>query len=325
MSFGQELSAKVVDENKEPLIGATVYFDGTTVGVITNFEGVFAIEMPDNLTTPNLVITSLGYESIYITDLQNIQTVYQLKPKAVKLDAVNVYDSTFERPEMMEAFKAYFLGTGKEARQCKILNSEDIILYFLRDENTLYAEASNPIIIQNDYLGYKVVFDLKSFKVQYTATTLEDKYLKESFYAGYSFFKDTNPTRKRLRQKTYFSSLNFFLKSLVEHKLDLTNFGVGYNGDLMSPKKVFNIKPLEEELFEVSLKDPKLDLETGEFLPTNIIVTHNYDLSNILFLSPAIRVDRYGNNLDYDKIRLLGELSKFKIAKMLPTNYLPEK
>lgn len=325
MSFGQELSAKVVDANNEPLIGATVYFDGTTVGVITNFEGVFHIQIPYNLTAPALVITSLGYETIYITDLQNLQDTYQLNSKAVTLDAVNIYDSPFSREEMLEVFKTYFLGSGKEARKCEILNLKDVNVYYVKDKNTLYARSANRINVQNDYLGYNIKFDLKIFIVKFSNTSLDEEYFLESFYGGYPFFKDTNPRRQRIRQKVYFSSLNFFFKSLVEDRLDLTNYAVGYDGLLMDPEKVLDVKPLEENLFQVSLQHPNVDVETGAFLPTKIILTHNYDVSNLLFKVPVIRVDQYGNNLDFDKIRLLGALSEYRLAKMLPTDFLPKK
>jgi len=323
--FSQALSAKVVDESNEPVVGATVYFDGTTVGVITDLEGVFNITKPLNLSEATLVIMMLGYETIYIKDVSKLQKTYRLKPKALSLDQVDVYDSPFSREEMLAVFNTYFLGTGKEARKCEILNPEDIILYFVVKDNTLYAKAANPIDVQNDYLGYKVRFDLKTFKIEYKTTTLDEKFLMESFYAGYSFFEDTNPKRDRVRHNVYFSSLNFFFRSLVNDNLDLTNFGVGFDGDLQNPKRVFDVKQMEENLYKVSLKHRELDISTGDFLPTTIILTHKYDVSNLLFKSPEIHVDGYGNNLDYDKIRLLGELSEFRIAKMLPTNFLPNK
>lgn len=325
ISFGQELSAKVVDENNEPLIGATVYFDRTTIGVITNMEGIFTIQKPAYLDNQTLVITFMGYESIYIKDLQNIQNVYKLKPRSVKLDAVTLYDSPFEREDMLEMFKLYFIGEGKEARQCEILNINDVVVYYRVKNNTLYATSDNPIIVQNKYLGYKVFFDLKSFEIKFAITSIDEELVKESFYAGTSYFKDTNPTRGRLRDKVYDGSLNYFLKSLVENKIFETNFFVAYDGNIINPKKAFDIKPLDEETFQITLKSRVYETKNGEFVPTKIIITHRYDMSNILFLKPVIRVDKFGNNLDIDNIRLLGELSKYRIARMLPTNFLPSK
>jgi len=323
LSYGQLLKAKVVDENNEPITSAEVYFDGTTVGVITNLEGEFRIEKPDNLTNPTLVIMSLGYESIYISDVQKFKEVYQLKRNAIKLDVVNIIDSPFSRDEMMKVFKKYFVGATKHAKYCEIINPADVHVYYKKNDKTLYAKSENPIFIQNNYLGYKIRFDLKVFKVEYSKFSLEEKDFNESFYAGYSFFEDTNPLRKKLRDKVYFSSLNYFLKALVEDKLDLTNFYVGHNGEVIDANDIFEIEPLENNLFEVSLKSTIQNTDNGKYLPSTVILVHKNDLSNIIFKTPGITIDQYGNNLDFNDIRLKGELSEYRIARMLPSNYEP--
>jgi len=325
-SFSQTLKGKVIDENNQPLVGATVYFDGTTRGVITNVEGVFEIVPPENVSKPTLVITYLGYDAIFITNIEDLKEVYQLQPMAESLDTVNIYKSAFSREEMMEVFKTYFLGDGRPAKKCEILNPDDVILYYVVKENTLYAKSLNPIIVQNDYLGYKVKFDLQTFKVKYSTESLNDDDLTESFYFGYSFFEDTNPKKSRVRNKIYFRSINYFFKSLVEDKLDLTNFYVGYDGDLKNPETVFEVEPLSKNLYELSLERRAYENEMidGEFAPTKIVLAYRYDISNILFLKPKIRINSFGNNLDVDNIRLIGELAEHRLAKILPNNFLPQ-
>lgn len=323
-SYAQTLTAKVVDEDNQPLVGVSVYFDGTTRGVITDLDGVFSIEIPEKLTNPALVITFLGYETIYIKNIENLKRVYQLKLKPENLDMVDIYQSPFEREEMLEVFKTYFLGTGKPGRKCEILNIDDVILYYVVQDNTLYAKSINPILIDNNYLDYKVKFDLQNFKVKFSRESLDEDDLIESFYSGYSYFEDFNPKKKRVRNKIYFRSFNFFLKSLVEDKLDLTNFFVGYDGDLVNPEKVFEVEPITENVYKVLLEDRVFETKDGEFMPTKVVLTYKYELSNILFLKPFIRVNSFGNNLDVDNIRLIGELSEHRIAKMLPNNYSPQ-
>jgi len=53
-TYAQQLKAKVVDENNEPLVGATVYFDGTTRGVITGMDGFLLLKYLTNSITPFL-------------------------------------------------------------------------------------------------------------------------------------------------------------------------------------------------------------------------------------------------------------------------------
>ena len=48
------------EENKEPVIGAVVFIDGTNKGIATNIDGQFALKVPSDTS---LVISSIGYYS----------------------------------------------------------------------------------------------------------------------------------------------------------------------------------------------------------------------------------------------------------------------
>jgi hypothetical protein len=317
----QKLSAKVVDENNEPLVGATVYFDGTTRGVITNMEGVFSIEKTENISQPILVITYLGYEAMYETKINKLQKVYQLKPKAENLNTVDLYASPFSREDMLKVFKDNFLGKGRPARQCEILNLDDVIVYYVVDENTLYATSANPIIVKNDYLGYNVKFDLKDFQVKYSTKTLDELYMKRTYYAGFTFFEDINPEKKKKRQKVYKSSLSKFFKSLIEDNLDKTKFKVGYKGFIYKTDDVFGVKPLENGIFKIYLKSKVIKFFNFKYIPSKIILKHGGELSTLQFQKPYCRVDQFGNNIDIQNILLIGDLAKSKLSEMLPSNF----
>ena len=47
------------EENKEPLIGAAVFIDGTSKGIATDIDGQFALKVPSGTS---LVISYIGYE-----------------------------------------------------------------------------------------------------------------------------------------------------------------------------------------------------------------------------------------------------------------------
>ena len=70
MTFAQ-ISGKVVDvDSNQPLPGATVLVQGTSDGVVTDFDGVFTI---DSATVGNtLVVSYLGYETQTVTAKQGI-------------------------------------------------------------------------------------------------------------------------------------------------------------------------------------------------------------------------------------------------------------
>ena len=321
----QELSAKVVDENNEPLTGATVYFDGTSRGVLTNPRGIFNINIPQNLTNPTLVISFMGYQTMFETNIQNLKPVYQLKPKSENLDAVDLYSSPFTREEMFEVFKKYFLGNDRASKKCKILNPEDIILYYVVKENKLYAKASAPIMVDNPYLGYKVRFDLEAFEIKYTYKTLSDHYLKQTFYAGFSFFEDVNPKKESKRIKTYKGSLNHFFKKLIDSTLQDSKFKVAYRGFIAKPYNVFSVKPLGFTTYEISLKSNYIKLFNGKYLPTKLLLIYKKQRSTIQFSKPVFRVSNYGNLIDLQNLLLIGDLSENRIAKMLPVTFNLEK
>lgn len=56
----KEIKGKVIDESKQPVIGASIFISGTTLGVATDIDGKFVIRIP--LSENTLTITCIGYE-----------------------------------------------------------------------------------------------------------------------------------------------------------------------------------------------------------------------------------------------------------------------
>ena len=54
-----KVTGQVVDQEGEPLIGATIKLKGAQTGVITDFDGNFSIDAPSNGT---LVVSYVGYK-----------------------------------------------------------------------------------------------------------------------------------------------------------------------------------------------------------------------------------------------------------------------
>ena len=80
IGFGQEIKGIIIDSNKEPIFGASVYFNGTTKGTISKNDGSFSIEIPNDTSIP-LVISFLGFETVYITNY-----ISQPKPLEIQLN-----------------------------------------------------------------------------------------------------------------------------------------------------------------------------------------------------------------------------------------------
>lgn len=56
-----EIKGKVIDKDKQPVIGANVFIAGTTLGVATDIEGKFVLHIPE--VTKELTITCVGFEN----------------------------------------------------------------------------------------------------------------------------------------------------------------------------------------------------------------------------------------------------------------------
>ena len=83
-----KVSGQVVDQEGEPLIGATVKLKGAQTGVITDFDGKFTIDVPANGT---LVVSYVGYKDreIAVRGRAIIETI-EMESDAMMLEQVVV-------------------------------------------------------------------------------------------------------------------------------------------------------------------------------------------------------------------------------------------
>ena len=51
------------DRTSEPLVGATVKVKGSTIGTITDIDGNFALDIPDNISPIVFEVSYMGYAS----------------------------------------------------------------------------------------------------------------------------------------------------------------------------------------------------------------------------------------------------------------------
>jgi hypothetical protein len=79
VSFGQKtVNGKLIDENKEPLIGASIYEVGTNLGVISDIDGKFTLTTSKNNSC--IRITYIGYKDTIICNSTNSLNLIQLFP-----------------------------------------------------------------------------------------------------------------------------------------------------------------------------------------------------------------------------------------------------
>ena len=86
------IKGKVVDENNEPLIGATVYVKGTSRGTATDIDGNYSIVVEKGET---LKFTYVGYYSKEIEVLNDSSLILETRANRlmIKLPVSNIVDS----------------------------------------------------------------------------------------------------------------------------------------------------------------------------------------------------------------------------------------
>lgn len=81
----RRITGQVLDENKEPLIGANIKVEGTARGVITDMDGHFSVEVPDGGV---LQVSYIGYVPQQVKVTRQSNYVVQLKPDSELLSEV---------------------------------------------------------------------------------------------------------------------------------------------------------------------------------------------------------------------------------------------
>jgi hypothetical protein len=123
------------------------------------------------------------------------------------------------RKSFLYIFTKLFLGITEEASKSKIMN-ESVIYFGAGETKTSFkAYADSPLVIINNMLGYKIIFDLEDFS--YDDSTGQDNFF------GYARFEELGTDKKwiRNRKDCYNGSSMHFYRSLVKHQLYEQGFG----------------------------------------------------------------------------------------------------
>ncbi len=216
------LSGTVTDSaGKKPLAGVSVFLNSTSKGTVTRTDGSFTLS---NIPRGNydLVVSAIGYGT-FVTNINGSHLPPSLNivlhPKATELAAFTV------EPYIKDGWRIYgqffldnFIGKTDNARSCKITNKEVLRFHFSKKSNRLTVTATEPLIIENDALGYTLEFRLEQFSSDFNSRIIT--------YYGYPFFREMTTTREsrrqkwiRRRQEAFTGSIMHFVRSLYGNHL----------------------------------------------------------------------------------------------------------
>ena len=340
----QVIEGKILDlKTQESLPGATVYLDGTSIATITDGEGNFRLNLQNSSAT--LVVSFVGYLTYKLDHpSQYAQRKFKilLTEESIALDEVVIGKGPFSRKQMMQVFRAEFLGESKAGRSCTIENENDIVLYYDASSNTLNASSRNPLRIQNKYLNYYINFDLEDFKIEYNFKSLQKYNQVRTYFSGTTFYQNlkegTNATKKR--NAIFYGSAQHFAYTLAHEaweKEDMTLFVNGFKvspkdyfqvKDTLGVKKVTLIKEPQKSVPSVNMRQLKGSVSTTadppktKWVKTNFNVLYKKDKQSVVeFIDKVIFVDASGNYAPVYGIIYGGYIGSLKAGDMLPVDY----
>ena len=224
-----KLIGRVIDsETKKPLEGISIFLSHTTNGTITNVKGDFQL---DHLKPGKyeLVATSLNYEdniSVIQVSISNDPLIISMNPTANQLKEVVVesYDENgWER--WGDSFKSYFIGSPVLAINCLFKNPEVLKFKFGANSNKLRAFTNEKLIFENTELGYRIIYLLSKFEIDFNNNTFSFK--------GYPYFEEMKSNKpkqiaewNKARSETYKGSLRHFIRSLYNNSFIKDGFEV---------------------------------------------------------------------------------------------------
>ncbi|RYG53673.1 MAG: carboxypeptidase-like regulatory domain-containing protein [Chitinophagaceae bacterium] len=215
----------------EPLQGASVFAENTTLGTATDDNGNFKLYLPNG--GYDVIATFTGYqsESVRVTSSQSSSPInFSMKLKEKELDDVVVVASN----EVKDGWERYggffineFIGQTQNSRQCEIKNPEVLKFYYSKRRDRLKVKAEEPLIIENRALGYNIRYSLDSFTHEYATQV--------SFYSGNPLFEEMKTDSliqqafwTRAREEAYKGSLLHFMRSLYNKTLKEEGFEVQF-------------------------------------------------------------------------------------------------
>ncbi|MGQ1948789.1 mucoidy inhibitor MuiA family protein [Geofilum sp. OHC36d9] len=165
---------KVVDGNGEPLPGANVIVQGTTIGTVTDLEGNYSITIPNN--SSQLTYSFIGFNSTTLPITNSIMNV-ALEENEMELQEV-VVSGYGTKNNVSEALQGRMAGVDIYKSK-KIRGASSLAIPTARVENqtTVDFEINTPYTVKSDNKNYTVdmeVYNLPAF-YQYYCVPKVDK------------------------------------------------------------------------------------------------------------------------------------------------------
>jgi CarboxypepD_reg-like domain len=333
------VTGKILDQSTgQPLAGASVFCQNTTLGTISNGEGMFRLQVPNG--GYDLIISYTGFEtnSVRISNASAEQPLtIELKKQDKTMQEVAVVGST----ELADGWEKYgkffvenFIGTTPNAGQCVLENKEALRFFYSKKRNRLKILTREDLVITNKALGYKIRYQLDSFVFEYNNNL--------STFSGYPRYEQLTGTDAEQqqwaanREKAYHGSRLHFMRCWYDSTLSDAGFVIEKITDVkaVDGDKVGN--PYDSAFYFVDSADTEIAM-TGR-----IRVTYRNEMPDpgylTLYKLPALTrvqisaldiasafvIEENGYFYEQADVINTGYWAWEKIADAVPYDYWPE-
>lgn len=141
------VSGKVLDAaTSEPLIGATVRIEGTTIGVTTDKDGIFRLPKFDrHQHTHEITASFMGYDAQTLELNAETRTgglTFMLIPNAIALGEVEVFGERYRQPEKMDFITRMPLRPSEQIQSISVVSNKLID----QQQNLTLADAARNVV-----------------------------------------------------------------------------------------------------------------------------------------------------------------------------------
>ena len=336
--YGKVISS----QNKLPLQGASVFAQNTTLGTATDADGNFKLRLPDG--GYNLVITFTGYNietrRINNADALDKNLFFELNQKEKEMADVAVVSSS-EVKDGWDKYGSFFLdkfiGQTTNSTMCILKNKDAVKFYFSKKRNRLKVLATEPLLLENQALGYTIKYSLDSFTHEYNTQV--------SLYTGYPLFEEMQPTDAAqqlkwatARQQAYLGSMLHFMRSLYNKTLKEEGFEVQFVVDINEKETTIPLKDFygafnyakndSTSLVEVKPNQLRVGVIYVKEKPAQKFINFypdepaGFQFSTLTFLpNESIGIEQNGYYFEQNDIAISAYWTWDKMADQLPYNY----
>ena len=240
----------VVDDSTNLSLPSTnIFIANSTIGTFTDSTGRFQIrDVPYGIY--KIVASIVGHVpqivTVHITDTAANNIVFRLRLQNIQLSPIDIEGGDpKEWKRNLQKFLTEFFGSTSNAEECKLLNPE--VLDFAVDEKTseFVATVREPLVIENNALGYRLYYYLKYFKR--TKRTLQ--FFGEARFDRLETRNAEESSRWKVnREDTYYGSRRHFFSTLFHN---------------LSKEKGFNVKSISKKQNQ---QPDFYRIETGSYL-----------------------------------------------------------